>query len=543
MNELKLFPVSPGIAVFFINCFVILLFLIILCDQKAYATHDLDLQYALENVGVLKPTDNIDSLFEEYVKSAISEYFEKQTRFVLKDLSLADSVLSNSKMSYAQIVEDKDILKQVVQLTQIQTLIKTKIFKEKELYIFSMDWLHSPKMDILASETFSIKESLPEERMSENDTPLEISRLKSTVQEHLDIMIRRVPFLGQVTGRDGDSVTLNLGGSAKIELGDVFVIGTIEEIKLHPLLATVVDWNFIETGKVEISQVEDGLSFGRILSESDDRKIGKYQKILSVRKQRITKKDLNLESSVEREGPKNILADPPTMGWVGGDIWIGSFSRQASDTDDPSKKFTGGGFVLGAKADSQVWFNRDWFGELSLSYGTWSFGQTDLNTDIETTAASANLFSWALGLGYYYHLTTSLLGPKGWLKVGYRSRSYSFVINEEEKTAPVKFKTPFLGIGGAFPVRENWGGILKIEYGVLGSGQLLMNPKINLSSASDILFYFGGFYQYAPRIVFKIGFEILANTADYRKTYPQGPVVSAISQKIFMFVPSILYYF
>src|SRR4051812_21246579 len=83
-----------------------LLFASTLHLPNAQATTELDRIYALETVGYLKSWDNVDGMFVDYVSTAYKEYFAKQSRFVLQDLTRGSDILAKSKLPYNKLIDD-----------------------------------------------------------------------------------------------------------------------------------------------------------------------------------------------------------------------------------------------------------------------------------------------------------------------------------------------------------------------------------------------------------------------------------------------------
>src|SRR6185437_7272426 len=93
----------------------------------ARASVDLDRQYALETIGFLRATDNVDGLFGDYVENAYKDYFSRQSRFVVQDLSKEETVLSHSKLQYAKLIQDPQVLAAIARKSRSQTLLRTKV--------------------------------------------------------------------------------------------------------------------------------------------------------------------------------------------------------------------------------------------------------------------------------------------------------------------------------------------------------------------------------------------------------------------------------
>lgn len=499
---------------------------VILLPRQARATVELDRKYALETVGFLRAWDNVDGLFTDYVAAAFRDFFRKQSRFVLQDLSKADAVLTGSKLPYHRVIEDAEVLGQLSRVTKSQSIIRTKVQKEGSQYRFTLTWLHAPQMEQLATEEFFLKDRTDGQGLGFDD-------IKGQLQEALDRMIRKVPFQGMVTGRDNNSVTTNVGSLAGIRPGDALLVGTLDEVKKHPLLKEIVEWRTTRTGKLQVEQVEDGIAFCKVIEEEDGRQIGRYQKITQV----IPRAPAGeIPVIQEKEEKVSQLDDPPTLGWVSGTAWLGSYSRQFSNLTGSIAK-SGSGTVLGAAGEGQLWFTREWFGELRFAHGFWSYAQQDIATGTETTGnISGSVTQFKLAAGYTYLLSGDYFGPKGWVKLGLHSASYSLPLMSSESLAPSSFKAPFLGVGGDIPIREKYGVLLNLEFGLFTSASEPGNASGQVNSASDVAISVAGYYRMRPRMSLRAGFEILANSADFSSG-------SSVSQKVVNIAPSLVYYF
>lgn len=496
--------------------------------SQAFASSEVDRKYALETVGFLRTWDNMDGLFADYVSAAYREYFTKQSRFVLQDLSKADAVLANAKIPYVKLIEDTDILGQLSRSTKSQTIIRTKVQKEGPQYRFTLSWLHAPAMDLLANEEFVLREK-------EGGSGFSLDELKTHLHEALNRMIKKVPFLGSITGRDNNSVTVNLGHNAGLKPGDTLNVATLDEVKKHPLLKEIVDWRLTSVGKIEIDQIEDSIAFGRVVEEEAGRQIGRYQKIVQIIPKPAAPEKSRAEGLPETlddtHGPEMM----PTLGWVSASLMGGGFTRQFSATAGNIGK-TGAGLAMGVQADGHLWFTREWFADFAFGYGFWRYAQQDITTAIETSGnISGGLTYFKLGGGYSYLLTNDLFGPKGWVKAGIHSISYSLPINGTESIYPSSFRSPYIGVGGELPIRDKYGVRMDLEFGLFTSGTETGNAAA-INGASDIVAYLGGYYRYNTRMTIRAGIQVIANGTE-------ATPATSMSQKVITFMPSILYYF
>ena len=489
----------------------------------------MDRQYSLETIGVLRPWDNVDGLFVEYLREAYKEYFSHQNRFHYQDIAQADPVLLKSKIPYPKLIEDPDVLHQLARSLRAESLIRTKVFKEGRKYRFTLDWLHSGRLDVLSTESFTISDPEPGKPMQGED--LSVPLFKA-----VDSLLSALPFSGQVTGRDHDWVPLVTGRNVRLAKGDQVVLSTIDEVKRHPLLKTIVDWRMSETGRVEVDEVDGGTAFAKVIEEVPGKLINRYQKVVKVipapAQQVVQTKDAALIDEIERK-----RYEPPKTGWISGGLWLGPYSRENSSLNNTAGK-SGGGFLYGAKADLEIWMNRNVFADLGFGYGLLSFSQNDIVTGQGTAAGSvsANASRFLIDVGYSYLVTGQFWGPKFWGKLGYHHTSYNLPSSSTEQTGSSSFGALFIGIGGDLPIRDEYGGLLELNLGLIRGYSESGFSVGNQTGISDVTFFIGGYYRYAPRINFRLGIDVLANGTDY-------DTGASVSHRVISFGPSVQYFF
>ncbi len=474
----------------------------------------------------------MDGLFGDYVADAYKEYFSHQTRFEYKDLSKTDALLGNSKIPYNKLIEDKEILSQVSRSARAETLLRTKVLKEGRQYRFNLEWIQAPKMDLIATETFTLAEP-------EDGRAVGLGDIQGALQSGLDRLIEKVPYMAMVTGRDSQSITINVGSHMATKKGDQLVIATLDEVKRHPLLGTIVEWRLTPVGKATVEQVDEGIIFARVLDEEQGQRISRYQKvtrILPYEEPKDTQSTV-LGEDLKEEKPE----EPPRLGWVVADLLVGYHDRQMSSLTGGTS-FKGSGFLGGAKAAGEIWINRYFFANLAFSYAFGSFSQTDASTGTPSAASTAggtsmSQFAWKMNAGFAFLSTGDFFGPKAWVKLGYRNTAYIYPSSASELTAPVAFGALFAGIGGQLPIRDGWGVEANFEYGLLNGGTGMTGLTVgtfNGSNQADL--YIGGFYRFTQRICFRLGLAVLGTGADFSGSY-------SMAQKYIVASPSVAYYF
>jgi hypothetical protein len=511
-------------------------FFVALCfflPSSGLASPELDRKYALETIGMLRAWDNVDGLFAEYVDGAFREYFSAQTRFRVQDLARANEVLGKSKVPYEQLITDPQVLGQLGRTLRVESLIRTRAYKEGPEYRFVIDWLHLPSLDLVATHSFRLGE--PEAGKS-----LGSETLKHELKRAMDALIAQLPFQAQVNGRDSDWVTINIGRTDAIKRGDQLTIATVEEVKRHPLLGTLIDWRMVETGQVEVDSVDGGIAFGRVIAQEPGKQISRFQKVIRVVQaaaQSSSQTPPLTRAEQEAESEKNREREIARLGWFLISPQLGNFSRTISTSNGTQGK-TGGGFYLGARADGQLWLTKEFFTELSFAYGFSGYTQQDIVSGAEESAAkgSSTFSHFSVSGGYNYYVTRDLYGPRGFAKVGYRSRSYSLPSVVASSLAPISFSSLFLGVGADLPIRGGYGVLLSFDIGVFKS---LTQTELTLGTdlgVTDYGVFLGGYFRMAPKMMIRAGLDVQGNSADFLSS-------ENLSHRVFTFAPALVYSF
>lgn len=478
-----------------------------ICDC-AQANPELDKRYALETVGVLRSWDNVDGLFSEYVANAYREYFSHQSRFNPVDLSKADEVLAKSKLPYNQAIEDKDILAQIARSFRCETFVRTKIYQEGPRYRFTIDWLHAPKLEVLASESFMMNQP-------ESGKAIGFEELRRDLEDAFTRLLRKLPFEGSVNGRDGDSVTLNLGRTAGVNRGDRISIGTLDEVKLHPLLNQVVDWRTSQTGQVRVEEVEESLSFAKVVEEDEAHPISRYQKIIQI--SAAPEPAATIEDDAGKR-PRN--SEPPRLGYAELGLGLGNYSRDFSS--NAAGTLSSGGFMWSGHVAGQLWMTADFFFDLGFGYDSASGGVSvsQFNTDV----------------GYNFYSMGGTYGSKAWVKLGYAGNSTSMPVSSATGAGASSLGSLMIGLGGDLPVRGGYGALVDLGFGGINSGSADAIDSSGVQGSQQVSFYLGGYFRINPHMTARLGLGIEALSLDLVDS-------SSISQKMLTFGPTLLYYF
>ncbi|MCC7440103.1 MAG: hypothetical protein IT285_00630 [Bdellovibrionales bacterium] len=490
----------------------------------ARADATLDRKYALERISFLPSWDNVDGLFRPYVEEATAEYFKGHPRFALMDASKARDILLDSKLDYRALLDDPAVLGHAARAVRAESLVRTRVLKEGPKYRVTMDWLHAPRMEILASATVEIKDPAVGQTLSPDD-------LKSELKHGLDLLVGKLPFLAHVTGRDGDVVTVNAGRVAGIGKGDRLTVDTLEEVKVHPILHSVADWRLERVGLLEVESVDGGMAFCKVVEEETGRQISRFQKVTKVSHPPADRGAPSEADPSDGEPP----VGPPRLGWIEAGPLFGSVVRSVS-TDARSAEGTA--FLLGGQMDSQVWLNRQFFGELAIAFGGHGYSQEDLapTSGANAVESDGTMLGWKFGLGYTYLLSGDFYGPKGWAKIGYRSTSFEMPSSLADFTGSLSVGGLYFGVGGDLPVRAGWGATVNFEIGVLNGATLAGYTALPAEGATSVRFSLGAYYLIGPRMALKGTVQVISIGAEFGED-------GDVSQRVIGFSPALVYFF
>jgi hypothetical protein len=513
---------TTGVVARLVGCAITLSLLSPVAVPQASASPELDRQFALTSLGVLRAWDNVDGLFGDLVTKAYEERLSRESRFIVQDLGKANDLLQSSKLPYSKLIEDPEVLGRLAKTLRLDSFIRTKAYKEGPRYRFVIDWVHAPKLQLLATETIEVEQPF------RGEASLGSEEFRRALAEALGRLIDRVPFKGMVTGRDQTSVTLNLGAGSGVKKGDTVVLGTLDEVKSHPLLKTIVDWRLTPTGKVIVEEVDDGMVFARIEAEEHGRQILRFQKVIRVLP--APEGALVDKRSPDIEALEKSAAEPPRIGWLAPGILLGSGSR---DTHRDSSS----GFLYGMKADAQAWFTSDVFGEFNFAYGSASYSQSGVSPGAPVLdGVSLSMTQFRAAIGVFYHVTSNFFGPKGWVKVGFQNTAYGLPRNAAAFAGDVSFSSLFVGIGGDLPIRKDYGLLLNVDFGLFGSASEKSGAFGTSSGSNNVNLFAGGYLWVKPKMKFQLGIDFKSNSVDFVNG-------GSIANKVFAVSPSVLFYF
>ncbi len=498
----------------------LLALLLSLLAVPAGASPENDRVYQLDSVAWLKPSDNMDGVFSDYLEEQFGRYFSGHGRFLVKPLKGLGQVLGSSTVKYAELVQQPEILKKVSRKYQVEDLLRSRVTKEGDSYRFEIEWVYAPRADVVARVDFRyLDEGQPSGIRGEG--------LSLAVSKGLDELIAKLPFLGSVTGVEDNSITISLGKNAGVKPGQLVTIHTLQSVKRHPLLHTIEEWRWQPVGRAQIEQVEPSLSFARVVETEPNMKVVRDQKVREIL-------DAPVVSKPESKTSSNTL---PKSGWVAGNLGAGTYSREAGTSSTTTSGKGGGGVLGNFELDSQVWLNSRYIAQATLGGALFKYTPTDLGTGTEqSNSYNGTETHFRVALGYSLVPMKSVFDPIAWIHLGYRYNQTSFATNVSDFVASTTLGSVILGVGGEFPVFREWSAQLGMDLGVIRSGTAIDLDLGDASPTSDLTLRGSILYRVSEQLTFRT--QIILHSENL--SFPNG---ESITQKLFTVSPSIMYYF
>jgi len=167
----------------FKNLITTFVLMVSMTASKAVASPEYDRVYQLDSVAWLKSSDNVDDIFSEFLDQEYAKYFESHPRFQVKKISSLNSLLTQSDVSYQTLIDSPEVLKKAAQKFKVESLIRTRVYKESQTYRFVMEWVFAPKNTILSKQEFRFVDPGKEEGLKASELPLAVQARKEPCRD------------------------------------------------------------------------------------------------------------------------------------------------------------------------------------------------------------------------------------------------------------------------------------------------------------------------------------------------------------------------
>lgn len=417
----------------------IFLFLSLFCSvsfsqNKSPATYQSedDAALTIKKIFIAPFYDNQNSIYAPIMTSYIKMKIDEENQWIVEDSTsqVSDQIESN-------VNERMALMKKV----GVQALLTSKIIKGPKGLSLRMTLYTGAKALPLIQENIDQLQNFETEEIKKNYDLL-WTRIK-----------KRMPYNGTLLSRRGSEVTLNLGIknglTPKAEVRAILIL----KLNRHPKLDYLVSAEKEILGKIEITKLDDYLSFGTITYEKEPHLLAAGMKIQMDEVSIVSSPKSNPTDKVSfGEHPKEwVPLTPPQYGLVGISLGINQYNQSANLTTAGNLSAVNN-FAPTLKLNGEFWLNDEWFLALSLRQSALAISNGLDNSSPEKLNMS--LSQQAMALGYNILVTNQFFGPKFQLSLGL-TQFHAQV----DPSTPVAFTTMnyggmTLGFSGSFPLSE-----------------------------------------------------------------------------------------
>ena len=183
--------------------------------------------------------------------------FVKEGRFEVIERKLLGEVLEEQQMVEAGIV-NQETASEIGKLLGVKVIISGSVAKIGQMVEVNARIVDVSSASIITAESVS---------------STEVNSLRGLVAEMAQKIMKNFPLEGYIAHRINGEVVIDLGRRAGVKEGMVFLVYREGDVVKHPKTGEILYVSKIKTGLIEITGIQDKISTGVILEESDSEKI------------------------------------------------------------------------------------------------------------------------------------------------------------------------------------------------------------------------------------------------------------------------------
>jgi hypothetical protein len=322
-----------------------------------------DTSLRLKKIFLFPSVDDLSGVLAPKLDEKLVQLFGRNSRFDLVRDAQVMRALSPDDKSYGKAASSPVVHKEAARVTGSDTtvVLKTRsVGNETEMVLEFRD----AEGDILFAETGSIP------GFSAMDARWGL------IERLYEAVLSKIPFDGTVTGRTGNTITLDLG-AATIKRGEEVDLARVVSVQRHPLLRTVVGTDYVRVGKARVSTVDRSLSFADVVEEFPGELISPGAKVLRTKSNSVRRPEpaytlepsgANQESAAANERFEERLKGEfdraqQRYGQVGVNLQYGSLTH--AETAGTAQEYSGSG--IGGNIEGELWVTKHWIA--TVNYG------------------------------------------------------------------------------------------------------------------------------------------------------------------------------
>lgn len=416
--------------------------LLLMGSVFALGSSSLDDQYSYKGfvVGVLN--EKQQPIFAEQIEKELISLLQANPRFdyaeanqesFRQSLSQLGKFSNHSTSTEKLKIYDDAFKDQYVKGSR--AVILAEILKKEDEYEIGLTLVITATGELIAYETATVS------------NPNALDSFTLATREAMTELVKKIPFDASIIKRDGYLVVLDRGARVFRPGTQVSVFTT--ELREGKLV-------FEETGLIGITQVEENLTFGKVMVEKRPHEVGRGNKVQFSDSPPMEVGSL-LEASEGRE-PASLWGNEfevkkGKLGIVNLDLgpMFATFSNtKVSGVTSKSTKLVTGGIFNG-----ELWLTSKYYLNLGFNYGVASIVNSTV-AGAQPVGMSVSAFKFLVG--YRLSLFAPSTGPIVYFRGGYGSQG--FTISETESPLifnSVSYGGPMISGGISFPIDEKIG--------------------------------------------------------------------------------------
>ncbi len=466
-----------------------------------------DESLTFKSMTFLPSKDNVNGIYAKSVDEILEKLIDKNHKW-----NLASAPTSGQSINPEDLIKNNSLVKSFSNSLKADGFFICDIRKDPNDITIHL-YLFSSKSGLLVAE----------QSLSRKSDNTEI--VQSSVVSLMSRIIEKIPYDGLVLSRTDNRVTINAGQLDGVSIGQTLTAMKIIGAKKHPVRNFIIKSNKAILGQIRIVKVDDKLSFGDIISESEAGVIVKDTKITGIStvqyestpwtktytppEQLLSENNKSVFGKNAREW---IAKNPPTFGKVGADFSIGNFDNNLALNDGTNLNSSVGAYPR-IKIAGEVWITPKVYTDASFAQG---IGQSN-NPGGSPSEISNSLTQYRLSVGYNFILRDEFFGPKLTLDIGFNSYRMFVDTTSNSGFTTLQYRSMPIGIGGYVPINNTR------TWAIGGKAYFHMFPSLTETPFSsggssdntinDFMFYAEN--KISQRLRWKIGLEFLLLSTSY----------------------------
>ncbi len=190
----------------------------------------------------------------------------KTGRFDVVERAMLKKILGEQKMGLSGVIDEKTATK-LGKILGVKVIISGSVMKLQDILEVNARIIDVETASIIAAESVKATAS---------------TSLQSLIVQMSDKIVKNFPLEGYVVSRTGGTITIDLGKLAGVRADMEFMAFKEGKIIKHPKTGEVLDIEKIQTGTLKITQVNDRIATGQVVSEESDNAIAVSQMVKSI---------------------------------------------------------------------------------------------------------------------------------------------------------------------------------------------------------------------------------------------------------------------